>query len=135
MSKTTINREVIVPANRALDAGARFGWPMSAGVQGGDLIFLSALFAVDPATGQRWPGSSSEEAHRILTAMGEILAARGSSLAKVVKLHVFMASMLEMDGVNAVCRQFFPEPPPARTLCGVRLHGGARVEIDCVALA
>ena len=131
----SIEREIIVPASPSLNAGSIHKLPMSTAVRGGGLIFLSGLFAVDPATGLRWRGSSSEEAVRILTAMGEILAGHGSSLAKVVKLHVFMASMLEMDGVNAVCRRFFPDNPPARTMCGVTLHEGARVEFDCVALA
>ena len=131
----SLHRDVIVPARRALDAGAVYGLPMSAGVRGGELIFLSGLFAADAVTGVRWHGSSSEEAHRILTTMAAILAERGSSLAHVVKLHVFMASMLEMDGVNAVCRKFLPTDPPARTLCGVALHNGGRVEMDCVALA
>ncbi len=115
----TLEREVIIP---------------STAVRGGELIFLSGLFATDPATGLRWHGASYEEAACIFTALDAILTARGSSLAKVVKLHIFMASMLEMDGVNAVCRRFFPSDPPARTMCGVRLHGGGRVEVDCVAL-
>lgn len=41
--------------------------------------------------------------------------------------------MLEYDNMNAVYREFFPVDPPARTICGVRLSGGNKVEIECVA--
>jgi hypothetical protein len=37
--------------------------------------------------------------------------------------------MLEYDNMNAVYREFFPVDPPARTICGVRLSGGNKVEI------
>ena len=36
---------------------------------------------------------------------------------------------------EAVYREFFPTDPPARTVCGARLIGGHKVEIECVALA
>jgi hypothetical protein len=32
-------------------------------------------------------------------------------------------------------RNVFPVDPPARTVCGARLIGGRKVEIECVALA
>lgn len=128
-------RRTIQPPNPMLDAGPRLGLPMSAGVQAGPLIFLSGIFAVDPATGARWHGSAIQEARMALSAMKDMLEAHGSSMASVVKLHVFLYSMLELDNINKVCRDFFPGEPPARTACGVTLIDGAKVEFDCVALA
>jgi enamine deaminase RidA (YjgF/YER057c/UK114 family) len=41
----------------------------------------------------------------------------------------------EYENMNSVYREFFPADPPARTVCGVKLIGGHKVEIDCIALA
>jgi hypothetical protein len=38
--------------------------------------------------------------------------------------------MLELENMNAVYRQFFPSAPPARTVCGVQLSFGLKVEIE-----
>ena len=67
--------------------------------------------------------------------MAQLLEAAGSSLAKVVKVNVLIYSMLEYENMNSVYREFFPDDPPARTVCGANLIGGHKVEIDCIALA
>ena len=66
---------------------------------------------------------------------GEVLEDAGSSLDKVVKVNVLIYSMLEYENMNSVYREFFSADPPARTVCGVELIGGHKVEIECVALA
>ena len=58
-----------------------------------------------------------------------------TSLAKAVKVNVLIYSMLEYENMNSVYREFFPTDPPARTVCGAKLIGGHKVEIECVALA
>jgi enamine deaminase RidA (YjgF/YER057c/UK114 family) len=37
--------------------------------------------------------------------------------------------------MNEVYACFFPNPPPARTVCGARLPDGVKVIIECTALA
>ena len=64
-----------------------------------------------------------------------LLEADWSSLAKVVKVNVLIYSMLEYENMNSVYREFFPTDPPARTVCGAKLIGGHKVEIECIALA
>jgi 2-iminobutanoate/2-iminopropanoate deaminase len=66
--------------------------------------------------------------------MARLLEAAGSSLARVVKVNVLLYSMLEYDNMNTVYREFFPVDPPARTVCGAKLIGGHKVEVDCIAL-
>ncbi len=90
---------------------------------------------MDPATGEPAHGTVAAETRQILTQMAELLQAADSSLASVVKVNVLIYSMLEYDNMNSVYREFFPTDPPARTVCGVKLIGGHKVEIDCVALA
>jgi 2-iminobutanoate/2-iminopropanoate deaminase len=75
------------------------------------------------------------ETRQILTNMGELPEAGGSSLAKVIKVNALIYSMLEYDNMNSVYREFFPVDPPTRTICGAELIGGHKVEIECVALA
>ena len=98
-------------------------------------LFVSGLVAVDPVTGERIRGSTARETQRILENLGLILAAAGCSLDKVVKVNVLLRSMLEAPNMNEVYARFFPESPPARTVCGVHLPEDVRVMIECTALA
>jgi hypothetical protein len=43
--------------------------------------------------------------------------------------------MLEAPNMNEIYARFFPEPPPARTVCGARLPDGVKVMIERTALA
>jgi 2-iminobutanoate/2-iminopropanoate deaminase len=131
----TLSRQVIEPGNPKVDQSRKFNLPLSPAVRGGDFIFLSGMAAIDPATGERAHGTVAAETRQILTNMGELLKAAGSSLANVVKVNVLIYSMLEYENVNSVYREFFPTDPPARTVCGVKLIGGRKVEIECIALA
>jgi 2-iminobutanoate/2-iminopropanoate deaminase len=123
-------RQVIEPGG-----WRRPGLPLSPAIRAGEFIFLSGVTATDPATGAPAHGTVAAETRQILTNMRELLAAAGSSLAKVVKVNAFIYSMLEYENVNSVYREFFPADPPARTICGAGLVGGHKVEIECVALA
>jgi 2-iminobutanoate/2-iminopropanoate deaminase len=123
------------PGNPALDQSQKFGLPLSPAVRGGDFVFVSGMAAIDPATGAPAHGTVAAETRQILTNIGELLEAAGSSLAKVVKVNVLIYSMLEYENMNSVYREFFTTDPPARTVCGVQLIGGHKVEIKCIALA
>ena len=104
-------------------------------VRAGDFLFVSGLTAVDLQSGERMPGTTASETRQILTNLGQLLAAAGSSLDKVVKVNVLLHSMLEAPNMNEVYARFFPDPPPARTVCGARLPDGVKVIIECTALA
>lgn len=108
--------------------------PVSPAVRGGDFVFLSGMTAIDPATGSVAHATVADETRHILTEMARLLEAAGASLARVVKVNVLLYSMLEYDNMNTVYREFFPLDPPARTVCGAKLIGGHKVEIDCIAL-
>ena len=131
----SLQRDVIAPPLPGLDAGRNFDQQMSMVVRGGDFLFVSGLTAVDSATGERIAGTTMRETHQILTNLKLMLEAAGSSLDKVVKVNVLLHSMLEAPNMNEVFARYFPEPPPARTVCGARLPGGGRVMIECTALA
>jgi 2-iminobutanoate/2-iminopropanoate deaminase len=124
-------REIIAPPMPA----ALKGHPASIAVRGGDFLFLSGLIATDPITSKRVPGTTASETRQILTNLRQLLEAAGSSLDKVVKVNVLLHSMLEAPNMNEVYARFFPDPPPARTVCGARLPAGVKVIIECTALA
>jgi 2-iminobutanoate/2-iminopropanoate deaminase len=128
-------REIIASKNPALDVSPTLNLPLSPAIRAGAFIFVSGMVAIDRATGERIHGTVAAETRQILVAMTQVLEAAGSSLAKVIKANVLIYSMLEYSNMNEVYREFFPVDPPARTVCGARLSGGSKVEIDCVALA
>ena len=128
-------REVISPPPPMSDASRGFGQPASMMVRGGDFLFVSGLSAIDWQTGRRRPDTTAGETRQILESLRELLESAGSSLDRVVKVNVLLHSMLEAPNMNEVYSRFFPEPPPARTVCGARLPDGAKVVIECVALA
>jgi 2-iminobutanoate/2-iminopropanoate deaminase len=128
-------REVISLPGRPPAAASGSAPPVSMAVRAGDFLFVSGLTAVDPRSGERMPGTTASETRQILTNLARLLEAAGSSLDKVVKVNVLLHSMLEAPNMNDVYARFFPDPPPARTVCGARLPDGVKVIIECTALA
>ena len=131
----TLQRDVIAPKNPALDMSRNLNLPLSPAIRAGAFIFVSGMVAIDPSSGERMHGTVAAETRQILAAMAQVLELAGSSLAKAVKVNVLIYSMLEYNNMNEVYREFFPVDPPARTVCGAKLCGGSKVEIECVALA
>ncbi len=128
-------RQIVLPTAPAHDIRTSLELPVSSIVRGGDFLFVSGLFAVDPVTGARVPSTTADETRMILTNLKAMLEAAGSSLSNVVKVNVLLQSMLEAPNMNGVYATFFAEPPPARTVCGARLPDGVKVIIECTALA
>ncbi|MDT7818006.1 MAG: hypothetical protein QOJ42_7922 [Acidobacteriaceae bacterium] len=131
----SVTREIIPPPARALDAAKTSGHPMSMAVRGGVFLFVSGLTSVDLQSGERIRGTTASETRQILTNLKQLLEAAGTSLDKVVKMNVLLHSMLEAPNMNEVYARFFPDLPPARTVCGACLPDDVKVIIECTALA
>ena len=130
-----LKREVVPPPAPGLDGSGNFDRPFSSVVRGGDFVFIGGLVSVDPQTGERRPGTVASETQQILSNLRQLIEAAGSAMSKVVKVNVVLHSMLEAPNMNDVYMRFFPDPPPARTVCGARLPDGVKVMIECTALA
>lgn len=128
-------REIIPSPMRAPDTVDLSHQPASMAVRGGDFVFVSGLTAVHSQTGERMRSTTASETRQVLTNLKQLLESAGSSLDKVVKVNVLLHSMLEAPNMNEVYASFFPDPPPARTVCGARLPDGVKVIIECTALA
>ncbi|MBZ2194738.1 RidA family protein [Occultella gossypii] len=74
------------------------------------------------------------QTHVTLDNVRAVLAAAGLTMADVVRCGVFMADLADFDRMDAVYREHFPDPLPARTTIGSGLQD-ILVEIDCVAVA
>jgi 2-iminobutanoate/2-iminopropanoate deaminase len=129
------DRKTIEPDNPQLNASRTYNLPHSPGVRAGPLLYLSGMVSIDPETGDFKLGTVASETRQILENMSHLLGSNGASLDQVVKVNVFLHDMLEFESMNRVFREFFPNDPPARTTCGVQLSLGAKVEIECIALA
>jgi 2-iminobutanoate/2-iminopropanoate deaminase len=112
--------------------------PYSQAVIGAGLVHCSGQIALDPETAELMgAGDVEAQTERVLANLSAVLAAAGTSLARVVKCTVYLKDMDDFAKVNAVYgRHFSGEQPPARATVQVsRLPKDALVEIDCTALA
>jgi len=64
-----------------------------------------------------------------------MLESAGSSLERVLRVHVVLADISHMAEMDRVYREFFPTDPPARMVWSMQLRFGNGCEIECVALA
>jgi len=101
----------------------------------GNLVYTAGQIALDPASGNIVGTSATEQTEQVLRNLSAVLQAAGSSLAKVVKVTVFLKNMSDFADVNTVYARHFPFEPPARSAVEVaRLPKDVLVEIECLAL-
>jgi reactive intermediate/imine deaminase len=118
-----------------LNSDAQKGLPFSEAVRVGDLLYLSGQIGRE-ASGQLAPGGIAAETRQTLENIRQTLERHGSSLDRVIRATVMLADMSEWAAMNAVYVTFFPAHLPARSAFGTSgLALGARVEIECTALA
>lgn len=108
--------------------------PYSSAVIAGNLVFVSGQSGRDPQTDQV-SEDVEVQTEVCLKNVEIILAAAGSSLAKVIRCGVFLVDMKDFTKMNGVYARMFGGHRPARTTVAVsELPGpGLRVEIDAVA--
>ena len=110
--------------------------PLSQAIKAGDWVFASGQLGNDPKTRRLAEGGIGPETRQVCENLKAVLEAAGSSLAKVVKVTIYMVDLNELMAMNQVFSEYFPVDPPARTTfeC-TRLVGNARVEIEAIAIA
>lgn len=110
--------------------------PLSQAIKVGEWIFASGQLGIDPQTGRLAEGGIKAETRQVCENLKAVLEAAGSSLARVVKVTIYMADLGELMAMNEVFSQYFPQDPPARTTFqAAGLVAGARVEIEAIATA
>jgi 2-iminobutanoate/2-iminopropanoate deaminase len=107
--------------------------PFSAGVQVGDLLFLSGQIGVD-ADGQLATGIRGQ-VDQAMANIREALTLAGADLSDIVKCTIMLRDMTRWDEFNAAYLAYFEaDRLPARSAFGgVHLAFGAELEIECIA--
>lgn len=118
------------------DAPAAVG-AYSQGIVANGFVFCSGQIPLDPETGELLQGSVADQTRRCMQNLAAVLAAAGSDLGKVVKVTAYLADIADFVEFNGAYETFVPgDDPPARAAFAVKdLPKGARVEIECIALA
>ena len=108
--------------------------PYSHAVWTGNLLYCSGQAAVDPETGKLVPGEVGEQTQQAFDNLEMVLKDAGLSLDNVIKVNVYLTSMSNFAGMNAVYQTRFNQPYPARTTVAVaELPLNALVEIEFIA--
>lgn len=132
--RTKVGRKIHIDTPPKTNANKNLGVPLCAAVKANGFIFCSGAVAFDEKKGGIQHGTMESETRQTLRVLKSLLEANGSSLDRVVKVGVFIDTMIEFENMNRAYREFFPANPPARTTVACELGWGVRVEIDCVAL-
>ncbi len=115
------------------DAPAAIG-PYCHAMQAGDFVFCSGQTPLDPETMELVGSDIATQTERVLVNIGIVLRGLGLSLQDIVKTTVFLKSMDDFAGMNAVYAAMFEGHTPARTTIAVRQNPlDALVEIECIA--
>ena len=112
--------------------------PYSQAVKAGGVLYCSGQIALDPQTGAMvGAGDVEAETRQVLSNLKAVLEAGGSSPSQVLRTTVFLADLADFALVNGIYAEVFGQGiSPARACVEVAaLPKGARVEIDCIALA
>ena len=108
--------------------------PYSQAVVADGWVFCSVQIPIVPETGDIVSGGITEQTERVISNLEAVLGAAGSSLDRVVKSTVFLASMSDFAAMNEVYTRRFGDHRPARSTFQVaELPRKALVEIECVA--
>ena len=107
--------------------------PYSHAVRSGELLFCSGQIPLDPESGEIVVVGPAAQARRCLENLEAVCAAAGTTLARAVRITIYMTELTGFGEVNEVCAEFFPSEEPARVTVGVaELPRGAGVEIDAI---
>ena len=96
----------------------------------GSLLFISGQGPVDPLTQEFRLGSFADQARLALRNLEAVVHEAGATLARAVKVKVYLRDMSNFDVMNSIYRDFFPQPWPARTTCQSDLD--FEIEVDAV---
>jgi 2-iminobutanoate/2-iminopropanoate deaminase len=110
--------------------------PYSQAVGSGGFIFCSGQVGLDPASGELISTDVSEQTRQAMRNLEAVLSSAGAGFADVVKVTAYLTDLGDFTTFNEVYGEFFEDEPPARATVGVAaLPKGAKVEVECVAMA
>ena len=108
--------------------------PFSPVVRVGDLVLVSGQASVD-ATGKIVTDTFEGEMRRSMENVRTILAAAGLDFSHVVQVKSYVGTPEYLAEYNAIYRDYFKEPFPARSTIVNCLGTALKYEIDVIAFA
>lgn len=106
----------------------------SQAVRAGDVVWTAGLGGYDPSTRRLVGPDIESQTRQALANLAAALAACGASMGDVLRVGVYLADLGDRDRMNLVYAEYWPDDPPARTTLGVALAGGAKIQIDAMAI-
>jgi 2-iminobutanoate/2-iminopropanoate deaminase len=98
------------------------------------LVFVSGTGAGNDIGGQAREGTAAEQTRWALENVAAILAAAGSSLARVVQVTLLIQDPADYHEINAEYVKHFPNGLPARHTARFGVPTTAKVAFACIAL-
>jgi len=121
--------------HRVIRAGPNTGGlPYSPGILVGNTLYLAGAIGEDAAN-NIVPGGIEAETRQAIANVAEVLKAAGMSFRDVTSVTVYITSFDDFATFNKVYQQVFSTDPPARATVQVAaLIGGAKVELQMIAV-
>jgi 2-iminobutanoate/2-iminopropanoate deaminase len=122
---------------RTENAPAPFqGAPYSQAIKANGFVFVAGQLGFEPGQTEVVGPGIKAQTEQTIDNIEAILTEAGSSLDRIVKTTVFLASLSDFQGMNEVYAGRIGDTPPARSTVEVgALPSGALVEIEAIALA
>jgi 2-iminobutanoate/2-iminopropanoate deaminase len=122
---------------RTENAPAPFqGAPYSQAIKANGFVFVAGQLGFEPGQTEVVGPGIKAQTEQTIDNLEAILTEAGSSLDRIVKTTVFLASLNDFQGMNEVYAGRIGDTPPARSTIEVgALPSGALVEIEAIALA
>jgi 2-iminobutanoate/2-iminopropanoate deaminase len=113
-------------------------WPDAppTGVRSGDLVWIWGMTGTVPGSvpPRLVDGGAAAETRQALTNVFDVLGAAGVVARDVAQCSVFVAEAADLGPMREAYAEYFPTPPRRAAVAAAGL-GGARVEIECTAVA
>ena len=128
--------EKLIPEVPVASAAIRkMGVPLSPVVTAGGFVYVSGMPPLDLETGAIVRGDIAMQTELSLQNVKRALESAGSSLEKVVKVHIYCANAAYYRIINEIYARYFTKSHPARTFVPVASWPMEfDIEIDCVAI-
>jgi 2-iminobutanoate/2-iminopropanoate deaminase len=99
----------------------------------GGVIYIAGIGAHSHNKAE-FPKDITNHTKSVMDSVKQVVEAGGGTMDSILQLTVFLASINDYDGMNAVFKTYFPNGGPARTTVAVaNLPGDSLVEINCTA--
>jgi 2-iminobutanoate/2-iminopropanoate deaminase len=111
--------------------------PLSAGIRGGDILWLAGQVPTDTDTGEAVSGGIEPQTEKVFDNLEKLLALEGCGLERVVRCTVYLTTQADFAGMNAVYRLRLKDPYPARStiIVAALANPAYRIEVDAIAVA